>query len=87
MRNSQLRKTKWAALLASGGSLLVLDTCNPGVRDTVLGGVEAASAGLVTTFIQAFFEGLAFDEDNNGSIVWAPRPTGDQADLLIFPSV
>lgn len=63
---------KMAALLSAGGSLAVLDTCNPEVRDTVLGGVEAATTGFAATLIQAFFQGLATDEDD-ASIVLAPK--------------
>lgn len=63
MRNIGGRMRKWCAIIAMGGSLTVLDTCNPAVRDTILGGVEAAATGLTGTLITAFFEGLAQDED------------------------
>ncbi|MDX2198139.1 MAG: hypothetical protein SF069_04110 [Phycisphaerae bacterium] len=64
MRSMKLRMRSWIMLASMGGTTLVLDTCNPAVRDTVLGGVEAASTSLTTTLIQAFFEGLAEDEEN-----------------------
>lgn len=41
--------------LAAGGSLLVLEGCDPNARETVLSGVEAATTGLFSTFIAAFF--------------------------------
>ncbi|MGE3180963.1 MAG: hypothetical protein AB7N71_04980 [Phycisphaerae bacterium] len=75
---------KWAALLTAGGSLTVLDTCNPEVRDTVLGGVESVSTGLAATLIQAFFQGLAIDEDAPG-VVFAPQIHGEFEQLWDKP--
>lgn len=63
MRRMQMYTLRWVALIASGSGLLVLDTCNPNVRGTVLSGVSSAATGLTATFIQAFFEGLAADEE------------------------
>lgn len=42
----------------SGGTLLVLNGCDPNVRDTVLAGVEGATTTLITTFISAFFDSV-----------------------------
>lgn len=53
---------KWTAFL-TGGSLLVLEGCEPAVRDTVLAGVEAAANGLAATFITAFFQTLQEPEE------------------------
>lgn len=54
------RRYLWLGL---GGGALVLQGCDPNVRDTILGGVEGATTGLTATFIQAFFESLAADEE------------------------
>lgn len=48
----------WMASAAVGGSALVLQGCDPGVRDTVITGVQDASTGLLTSFVNAFFESL-----------------------------
>jgi hypothetical protein len=64
MLRTRSRMLRWVAVMASGGSLMVLDTCNPQVRDTILGGVSSAATGLTSTFIQAFFEGLAQNDDD-----------------------
>ena len=32
--------------------------CQPAIRDTLLSGIESSIAGLVGTFIQAFFQSL-----------------------------
>lgn len=44
--------------MAAGGSMLVLEGCDPNARETVLSGVEAATTGLFSTFISAFFQSL-----------------------------
>ncbi len=62
MRTLANRLKAWTVWTAAGGSLLVIDGCNPNVRDTVLAGVQSAATGLSTTFIQAFFEGLEEDD-------------------------
>lgn len=69
MRSLNMRARTWTLALATGGSALALEGCNANVRDTVLGGVEAATTGLITTFIQAFFETLA-DEPEDVTTVW-----------------
>jgi hypothetical protein len=45
------------------GSVFVLAGCDPTVRDTVLAGVQQAATGLFTSFIAAFFESLAAEEE------------------------
>lgn len=65
MRRMMRSRVKWAAM-ALGGSL-VLSGCDPTVRDTVLGGVQMASSGLVTSLIAAFFESLAADAADDAS--------------------
>ena len=78
MRSWKSRGWKWVAIAASGGSLFVLDTCDPTVRDTVLSGVGSATTSLASTFIQAFFESLqqkANDQTTTTSTVRAdPLP-------------
>ncbi|MFO0836889.1 MAG: hypothetical protein U1D55_00055 [Phycisphaerae bacterium] len=49
----------WLISTAAGGSLLVLEGCDPTVRDTVITGVAGATNTLVTSVIQAFFESIA----------------------------
>lgn len=55
----------WMASAAVGGSALVLQGCDPGVRDTVITGVQDASTGLLTSFVNAFFESLSNDGSND----------------------
>lgn len=76
MRRLSKRMRSWLLLGASGGGLMVLDTCNPAVRDTILNGVSSATTGLTATFIQAFFEGLAINEDDP-SVVMLPPTDAD----------
>ncbi len=52
-----------------GGSVLVLEGCDPNVRTTVLSGVEGASTTLMTTVIQAFFESLLAQDEGDPTIV------------------
>jgi hypothetical protein len=60
-----LRRSRvWVLCLASAGSLLALEACDPAVRDTVLQGVGTAATGLVSTFIQAFIESLSATDKN-----------------------
>lgn len=74
MRGLLNRGRTWLAVASTGGSLLVLEGCDPNVRDTVLGGVEGASQSLITTFIQAFFESLNEPEDGTTTTVKAILP-------------
>ena len=57
----------WTMLVASGGGLLVLDGCDPTVRDTMLNGVGSAATGLASTFIQAFIQSLQAQAADNTS--------------------
>jgi hypothetical protein len=58
----------WLLAMSMGGAF-VLGGCDPAVRDTVLSGVQSASTGLVTTFIAAFFESLAAEEEEAATTV------------------
>ncbi len=64
MRSLMNRAKIWLISTATGGTVLVLEGCDPAVRDTVIGGVEGASTTLVTSLIQAFFESLLAPEDD-----------------------
>jgi hypothetical protein len=66
MRSLLRRGRVWVLLLSTSGGALALQACDPGVRDTVLGGVSTAATSLATTFIQAFFQSLATDNQDNG---------------------
>ncbi|MEP0848159.1 MAG: hypothetical protein HRF50_15220 [Phycisphaerae bacterium] len=59
----------WFYSLAAGGTAFVLEGCDPNVRDTVLGGVEGATTSLISTFIAAFFQSLAAEEDTTVTTV------------------
>jgi hypothetical protein len=50
---------RWTAAVLAGGSMFVLSGCDPTVKQTVLSGLETATTGLATTFIQAFFQKLS----------------------------
>ncbi len=66
----------WALLIASGGGLFVLESCDPTVRDTVLNGVGGAASSLATTFIQAFMESLTNGEPNDTATTVQARAFG-----------
>ncbi|MCA9245142.1 MAG: hypothetical protein KDA32_14380 [Phycisphaerales bacterium] len=51
-------------LAMTAGSVFVLSGCDPNVRDTVLTGVEASTTTLFGTFLNAFFESLATQDDS-----------------------
>lgn len=53
---------RWRYWFAAGG-MFVLAGCDPTVRDTVLAGVQNAATGLFSSFIAAFFESLAAEEE------------------------
>jgi hypothetical protein len=71
MRSLLRRGRIWLIAAASGGSVLVLQGCDPAVRDTVLQGVGAATTGLSSTFIQAFFQSLLTEEEEGPTTVRA----------------
>lgn len=52
------RKHKLLLLIVTGSSILAVTGCDPAVQTTVLGGLQSASTGLITTFVQAFFQRL-----------------------------
>jgi hypothetical protein len=55
-----LRRARiWLVLVSTGGGLLILDGCDPGVRNTVLNGVGSAATSLTTTLIQAAVQSLS----------------------------
>jgi hypothetical protein len=65
MRSLLRRGRIWLVASTMGGSVLVLEGCDPTARDTVLGGVEDSASTLATTFIQAFFETLSAPGDDD----------------------
>ncbi|MFH1747068.1 MAG: hypothetical protein ABIG44_08495 [Planctomycetota bacterium] len=60
MRTLMIRSRLWLLTVVSGG-VFVLTGCDPNVRTQILSGVEGAATQLATTFLQAFFLGLAND--------------------------
>lgn len=65
----------WIRLgIGAGGTLLALDSCDQNVRDTVLSGVEGAATTLVTTFVQAFFESVAANQEGDPTVVMMVEP-------------
>ena len=66
MRSLLRRGRVWVMLLGTGGGVFALQGCEPAVRETVLGGVSNAATSLATTFIQAFFQSLATDNQDDG---------------------
>ncbi len=59
VRKPTSRFRLWLANLTVGGSLFAFSGCDPEIKDTLLGGVQGAVTGLVTTFIDAVFVILA----------------------------
>ncbi len=60
-----MRRARARVLAACLGSTLVLGSCDPAVRETVLSGLASAATGITSTFIQAFFESLLSDNKND----------------------
>lgn len=71
MRGWLTRGRLWLLTAAAGGSLFVLEGCDPAVRDTMLEGVGNAATTLSTTFIQAFIQSLTTDEEETATTVRA----------------
>lgn len=69
MRHMWNRSRVWLLGLMSGGGLFVLQGCDPTVRESVLTGVGSAATGLATTFINAFFQGLITDAQEDPTVV------------------
>ncbi len=78
MRAFLIRSRLKLLTLLAGGGLLVLQGCDPTVRDTVLNGVGSAAPSLVTTVIQAFIQSLLNQNQT-------PTPTTVQAVLENLP--
>ncbi len=53
-----------ATILLAGGGVFVLDSCDPTIKTTILGGLESASSGLATTFITALFQKLSAEDQS-----------------------
>lgn len=70
---TKLTRTRWLMTMAAGGSALLLQGCDPTVRDTVLSGLGSAATSLTSTLIQAFFESLqaqaAETDDQTATVV------------------
>lgn len=70
---TKLTRTRWLMTMAAGGSALLLQGCDPTVRDTVLTGLGSAATSLTSTLIQAFFESLqaeaAETDDQTATVV------------------
>lgn len=71
MRALLRRGQLWLLSVASGGSLLMLDSCDVAVRETVLQGVGTAATGLASTFINAFVQSLTTEEETTATTVRA----------------
>ncbi len=63
MRKNKLRTrmTRVLMAIAVGGSAFQLSGCDPAVRSTLLGGLEATTTTLTNALISAFF--LSLDDD------------------------
>ncbi len=66
-----LRRGQWWLLSMTSGSILVLEGCDPAVRESVLTGVNNAATSLATTFIGAFFQSLMNEEEETATTVRA----------------
>lgn len=64
-RNRRQRFMRAMTSLAIGGSAFQLSGCDPAVRDTLLGGLEATTQGLSTALISAFF--LSIDDESGSA--------------------
>ena len=71
MRALLTRSRLWLISAVSGGGLLVLEGCDATVRDQVLSGVGTAATGLATTFINAFFQSLISEAEEEATVVRA----------------
>lgn len=74
-----LDRTKLRVAALALGGVLVLGGCDPNVRTTVLGGVEAASTGLLTAFISAFFQSLDVPAEDPNQATTVMRPVEARA--------
>ena len=51
-------KHRWLLILAAGGGLFLLESCDPTVRDTLLTGFGNATTGLIGALVQALIQQL-----------------------------
>jgi hypothetical protein len=68
MRSLFNRSRLWLISMTMGASVLALQGCDPGVRDTVLNGVGSAATGLAGTFIDAFIQSLQEEEETAATV-------------------
>lgn len=68
MRKNKLRTKMTRALMAIavGGSAFQMSGCDPAVRSTLLGGLEATTTTLTNALITAFF--LSLDDDSGAGL-------------------
>ncbi len=68
MRKNKLRTRMTRALMAIavGGSAFQMSGCDPAVRSTLLGGLEATTTTLTNALITAFF--LSLDDDSGAGL-------------------
>ena len=77
-----LDRSKMRVAALTLGGVLVLGGCDPNVRTTVLGGVEAASTGLVSAFISAFFQSLDVPAEDPNQATTVMRPVDASATFV-----
>lgn len=73
------RFRRWMAGAAIGLTMYQLSGCDPAVRDAVFSGVESATIGLATSFLQALFLVLRPEEETTTTV----RAIFDQAAALL----
>ena len=59
------RALRLMLLACCGGTMLQATSCSPGVRDSILQGLQTTSTTLTNILIQALFEGLGDDGTGN----------------------
>lgn len=59
------RALRLMLLACCGGTMLQATSCSPGVRDSLLQGLQTTSTTLTTILIQALFDGLGDDGSGN----------------------
>jgi hypothetical protein len=58
MSKARTRLCRAMMMLACGGSLMQINSCNPSVRDAILTGLETTSLTFANTLITALFDGF-----------------------------
>lgn len=66
-RRSQRRLLRALTVLAVGGSVFQLGSCDPTVRSTLLTGLATTTEALADTLIQTFFTSLANNNSTGGT--------------------